>query len=142
MSRRTISHRAMLFSFLGDERLDKAQRAVGTVLILFADANHKFVSRHRYHPMPWDKISLLSGYTEKKARQVLNELAGLGWMIIRTRQDGASLYQIAPDRFDAAWDRMMEYHQRRQHARDTSQPSAPSLADDYMVMGTDENRVR
>lgn len=118
------SHRGMLFAFLGDSALTQVQRAVGVVLILRTDGWRKFGTSKR--PINWEKISLLSGYSEAICEHVLCDLVAQGW--IEVRPDGG--YQVAPARIEAAAQRQREHDTRikdeqRARRREKAEQASP-----------------
>lgn len=107
-----LSHRQLLFSFLGDPALSQHQRAIGVVLIL-KTAPKGFRSADR--PVDWDGIALLSGYGEKTARRVFQELIEAGWLEMREGKQHA--YQVVRTRLVVAIARQAEHDERVRQAQ-------------------------
>ena len=98
-----LTHRALLFSFLGDCDLTKAQRAVGVVLIMRCGAKHKFWSGWR-DQINWLAISGLSGYSVATAQKSYKELMERGWIDERRRGEQVG-YLVNKSRLDDARER-------------------------------------
>lgn len=109
-----FGHRMMLFAFLGDEQLDKAQRAVGTVLILRTNTKHQFKAQS----IDWDSVAKLSGYSVAAAKRAYKDLVEMGWLEITPRDDGREVYKVSRDRRHASILRAWEHHQRHHQPQD------------------------
>lgn len=102
-----LMYRPMLFSLLGDERLDKAQKAVGVALLLRSNALRGFVG---HHPN-WEKIALLTGYSLATVKKAFTSLSELGWFEPYERKDGSTGYRLTEERYARAVERHQEHKQ-------------------------------
>lgn len=105
-----VTYRAMLFHFLGDAKLSKRERTVGTVLILQTQARARFWSGWRR--VDWDKIALLSGYPASGCISAYGRLIKRGWLEDKTRNDGRTGYRVAPARVATAQAQQEDYRTR------------------------------
>jgi len=119
-----ITHRQLLFSFLGEPALTARQRGIGVVLILKTRPKG-FGTADR--PVDWEKIALLSGYSERIARQVFWELVAADWLEIREGKQHA--YQVVRTRLVVAIARQAEHDERVRAAQMEMAASHPAAAE-------------
>lgn len=100
-----LTHRMVLFAFLGDADHTAHERIVGTVMILRANWWRSYKARN----LDADKVAQLSGLDTAAVLTAAASLVARGWFEMAEDGDG---YGLAPERLAQAQARHEEHNQR------------------------------
>lgn len=116
----SVSHRAMIFTLLGQQDLTSTQRSVGMVLMLRTDARHV----GPWKRISWRLIGSLTGLAPDMCEEAFNKLCDKGWFDVQTHEDGRTRYTIPRARLAQAA-AYRDEHRAKQKERAEKRAEAP-----------------